>query len=118
MQRLFSFMLCPSIYSVSCPSLSYDEALNEAGISTIISYCEDICDKVFNAALGNKHNKLNKLLTEANKTIFTKKSPTLSTSTVEDVPFQKYFYSVIVPKVQLNDSVLIDLFTDTVAILN
>ena len=75
MQRLFSFMLCPSIYSVSwsgskkghCPSLSYDEALNEAGIPTIISYCEDICDKVFNAALGNKDNKLNKLLTEANK---------------------------------------------------
>ena len=28
--------------------------LIEAGIPTIISYCEDICDKVFNAALGNK----------------------------------------------------------------
>ena len=53
--------------SIICPSLSYDEALNEAGIPTIISYCEDICDKVFNAALGNKDNKLNKLLTEANK---------------------------------------------------
>ena len=52
---------------IICPSLSYDEALNEAGILTIISYCEDICDKVFNAALGNKDNKLNKLLTEANK---------------------------------------------------
>ena len=51
---------------IICPSLSYDEALNEAGIPTIISYC-DICDKVFNAALGNKDNKLNKLLTEANK---------------------------------------------------
>ena len=50
-----------------CPSLSYDEALNEAGIPTIISYCEDICDKVFNAALGNKDDKLNKLLTEINK---------------------------------------------------
>ena len=50
--------------SIICPSLSYDEALNEAGIPTIISYCEDICDKVFNAALGNKDNKL---LTEANK---------------------------------------------------
>ena len=53
--------------SIICPSLSYDEALNEAGIPTIISYCEDICDKVFNTALGNKDNKLNKLLTEANK---------------------------------------------------
>ena len=52
---------------IICPSLSYDEALNEAGILTIISYCEDICDKVFNVALGNKDNKLNKLLTEANK---------------------------------------------------
>ena len=51
--------------SIICPSLSYDEALNEAGIPTIISYCEDVCDKVFNAALGNKDNKLNKLLTEA-----------------------------------------------------
>ena len=80
MKGLFSFMLCPSIYSVSwsgskkrslsiiCPSLTYDEALYEAGIPTIISYCEDICDKVFNPALGNKDtNKLNKLLTEANK---------------------------------------------------
>ena len=38
-----------------------------AGIPTIISYCEDIRDKVFNAALGNKDNKLNKPLTEANK---------------------------------------------------
>ena len=53
--------------SIICPSLSYDEALNEAGIPTIISYCEDICDKVFNAALGNKDNKLNKSLTPANK---------------------------------------------------
>ena len=53
--------------SIICPSLSYDEALNEAGIPTIISYCEDVCDKAFNAALGNKDNKLNKLLTETNK---------------------------------------------------
>ena len=53
--------------SIICPSLSYDEALNEAGIPTIISYYEDICDKVFNTALGNKDNKLNKLLTETNK---------------------------------------------------
>ena len=36
-------------------------------LPTIISYCEDVCGKVFNAALGNKDNKLNKLLTEANK---------------------------------------------------
>ena len=53
------------------PHLSYDKALKEAGIPTIISYCEDICDTgcdtIFNAALGNKDNKLNKLLTEANK---------------------------------------------------
>ena len=73
--------------SIICPSLSYDEALNEAGISTIISYCEDICGKLFKATLGNKHNKLNKLLTEANKAIFTKKSPTLCTSKVKDVQF-------------------------------
>ena len=53
--------------SIICSSLSYDEALNETGIPTIISYCEDIYNKVFNAALGNKDNKLNKLLTEANK---------------------------------------------------
>ena len=49
------------------PSLSYDQALKEAGTPTIISYCEDTCDKVFNAALSNKDNKLNKLLTEASK---------------------------------------------------
>ena len=41
--------------------------LIEADIPIIISYCEDICHKVFNAALGNKGNKLNKLSTEANK---------------------------------------------------
>ena len=79
MQRLFFFCALPKYLqrelervqkralSIICPSLSYDEALNEAGIPTIISYCEDICDKVFNAALGNKDNKLNKLLTETNK---------------------------------------------------
>ena len=56
--------------SIICPSLSYDEALQvEAGIPTIISYCEDLCDKVFNAGIGNK-DKLNKLLTEANKAPF------------------------------------------------
>ena len=53
--------------SIIYPSLSYDEALNEAGIPTIISYYEDICDKVFTTTLSNKDNKLNKLLTEANK---------------------------------------------------
>ena len=75
--------------SIICPSLSYDEALHvEAGIPTIFSYCEDICDKVFNAALGNKDNKLNRLLTEANKAPYLlRKSPTLCTSKVEDGPF-------------------------------
>lgn len=43
------------------PSLSYHQALKEAGTPTIISYREDICDKVFYAALSNKDNKLNKL---------------------------------------------------------
>ena len=97
MQRLFSFMLCPSIYSVSwsgskkghCPSLSYDEALNEAGIPTIISYCEDICDKVFNAALGNKDNKL---LTEANKYLLLAES---SVRTVNNGP--SFFPSIYGP---------------------
>ena len=51
--------------SIICPSLSYDEALNEAGIPTIISYSKDICDKVLNTALINKDNKLNKLLSQA-----------------------------------------------------
>ena len=64
-------MLCPSIYGVSwsesnhLPHLSCDgEALKEAGIPTIISFCEDICDTgydtIFNATLGNKHSKLDK----------------------------------------------------------
>ena len=47
-------------------SVSY-VALKETGIPTIISYWEEICDTVFNGALGNKDNKLNKWLTEANK---------------------------------------------------
>ena len=77
--------------SIIFPSLSYDEALDEAGIPTIISYCEDICDKVFNTALGNRDNKLNnKLLlkTEASKApLFPKtKSQTLCISKVEDGP--------------------------------
>ena len=37
---------------IICPSLSYDGALNEAGIPTIISCCEDICDKVLNDTVG------------------------------------------------------------------
>ena len=85
MQRLFSFMLFPSIsvtmwagarpkraLLIICPSLSSDEALKEAGIPTIISYCEDICDKVSNAALGNKDNKLDKLLHSMKMEIYAK----------------------------------------------
>ena len=53
--------------SIICPILSHDVALKETGIPTIVSYCEEICDKVFKAALRHKDNKLNKLLTEANK---------------------------------------------------
>ena len=61
--------------SIIYPSLSYDEALDEAGIPTIISYCEDICDNVFNTAHGNRDNKLNnKLLTEANKAPYSLRS--------------------------------------------
>ena len=79
MQCPYSSMLCPNIYGVSwsglknralsiiCPILSYNETRKETGISTIISYCEEICDKVFNAALSNKNNKINRLLTEASK---------------------------------------------------
>ena len=111
------FLLCSAKYlqcelervqkrtlTIICPSLSYDEALNEAGILTIISYCEDICDKVFNTALGNKDNKLNKLLTEANKAPYLLRNhrhfalPKWKTDRFN-------FYFVIVPKVQLNDSV-------------
>ena len=51
--------------SIIFPSLSYDEALDEAGIPTIISYREDICVNVFNTAHGNRDNKINnKLLTD------------------------------------------------------
>ena len=80
--------------------MSYDEALNEAGIPIIISYWENICDKVFNAAVGNKDNKLNKLLTEANK------APYLP---INHRHFE-HFYFVIMPKVQLNGSVLMHLY--------
>ena len=44
--------------SIIFPSLSYDEALDEAGIPTIISYREDIWVNVFNTAHGNTDNKL------------------------------------------------------------
>ena len=39
-----------------CHSLSYDEVLKEAGIPTIVSYCEDICDMVFNASAASITN--------------------------------------------------------------
>ena len=61
--------------SIIFPSLSYDEALDEAGIPTIISYREDICVNVFNPAHGNRDNKLNnKLLTEANEAPYSLRS--------------------------------------------
>ena len=68
------FLLCSAqvftVWAGAGPKKSIIDHLPQsvlAGIPTIISYCEDICDNVFNAALGNKDNKLNKLLTEANK---------------------------------------------------
>ena len=72
------------------PHLSDDEAPKEAGIPTIISFCEDICDTgydtIFSATLGNKDSK--QVLTEANKVpLFTKKSATLCTPAVEDGTF-------------------------------
>ena len=60
-------VVCRELYILYKYHFMNKNTLIEAGIPTIISYCEDICDKVFNAALGNKDNKLNKLLTEANK---------------------------------------------------
>ena len=61
--------------SIIFPSLSYHEALDEAGILTITSYGEDICDNIFNTAHGNRDNKLNnKLLTEANKAPYSLRS--------------------------------------------
>ena len=61
--------------SIIFPSLSYDEALDEAGIPTIISYREDICVNVFNTAHGNRDNKLNnKLLTEASEAPYSLRS--------------------------------------------
>ena len=88
-------MFCPSIYSLSWSGFKKGHyqsfapvCLNEAGIPTIISHCKDICDKAFNAALGNKDNKLNKLLTEANKAPYLlRKKYLLNTSKVEHGPF-------------------------------
>ena len=70
--------------------------------------CEDICDKVVNAALGNKDNKLNKLFnwSQYKGFIFTNKSPTKSKTD----RFKNTFVFVTVPKVQLNDSVLMLLY--------
>ena len=92
--------------SIICPSLSYDEALQvEAGIPTIISYCEDLCDKVFITLPSATRINLTSYYLKPIRLHFTKKSPTLCTSKVEDGPFSEHFYFVIVPKVQLNDSV-------------
>ena len=76
-------------------------------IPTIISYCEDICDKVFNAALCNKDNKLNKLLTEANKAPYLLRNhryfalPKWKTDRFKNT----FILSSCLIKVQLNDSV-------------
>ena len=81
--------------------------INETGIPTIISYCEDICDKVFNAALCNKDNKLNKLLTEANKAPYLLRNhryfalPKWKTDRFKNT----FILSSCLIKVQLNDSV-------------
>ena len=111
MQRQF-FLCSAQVFTVwagAGPKKSIIDHLPQsvlAGIPTIISYCEDIRDKVFNAALGNKDNKLNKLLTEANKAPYLLRNhrhfalPKWKTDR-----FKNTFCFVIVPKVQLNDSV-------------
>lgn len=45
-------------FTIICPSLSYDKALNEAGIRTIISYCEDICDRFLTLPLATRITNL------------------------------------------------------------
>ena len=47
-------VVCRELYFLYKYHFMNKNTLIEAGIPTIISYCEDICDKVFNAARGNK----------------------------------------------------------------
>ena len=68
------FMLCPSIYRVSWSGSKKGHYQSFAPVCLMTRHFMKLVfqplfhsDKVFNAAQGNNDNKLNKLLTEANK---------------------------------------------------
>ena len=48
--------------SIICAGLDYKEALDVAGIPTIVSYNEGICNGTFTSIITNKEHRLNKLL--------------------------------------------------------
>jgi len=52
--------------SIICAGLHYKEALNVAGIPTIVSYNEGICNSTFTSIITNKEHRLNKLLPAIN----------------------------------------------------
>ena len=52
--------------SIICAGLDYKEALDVAGIPTIVSYDEGICNSTFTSIITNKEHRLNNLLPAIN----------------------------------------------------
>ena len=52
--------------SIICAGLDYKEALDVAGIPTIVSYDEGICNSTFTSIITNKEHRLDNLLPAIN----------------------------------------------------
>jgi len=52
--------------SIICAGLDYKQALDVAGIPTIVSYNEGICNSTFTSIITNKEHRLNSLLPAIN----------------------------------------------------
>jgi len=52
--------------SIICAGLDYKEALDVAGIPTIVSYNEGICNSTFTSIITNKEHRLNSLMLAIN----------------------------------------------------
>jgi len=59
--------------SIICASLDYKEALDVAGIPTIVSYNEGICNSTFTSIITNKEHRLNSLLPAINHNPYSSK---------------------------------------------
>ncbi len=57
-------------FSIINPGLTNHEALSESNIPTIMSYGDTICKDIFDSAVNDKYNKLNKLFSPTHETTY------------------------------------------------